>query len=584
MVFGALKRIFRGTGAFAPADLPENRVFDEAPKPVPPYTRIVDKNGDEIVGRKPDGRDFLARPPVPFEYAGTIPKFNPNDYHSFQEKMGAAMEHAARASINKQNIEKAVFLLSQTEDGRRLLGKAERMGFKFVFDHGKTANEGAVGLCDYSNKIIPLAEGRNPEAVALTLKHELQHMEDIEKGITYHSNCTLLSSIMGDRALEANARVSEAVAAAELYLGDPQGPQQQFRSSTLFAHFFHSKPAVAEAAFQNLNSAKAGEWGAFALPVFKAYQKLVGTLNYYDQRLAEMYTGILQNRVIDSERVPIMSCFAQEQMWEQNQQALKDKITIKNKPTFLPDEREMDLASPEYTKFSDVARASLNEVLDKAKKWIPVEFDLITTGLFAPNRKADTAERVPETPFTNYGAEEPFKAIQHPERYDEHFIGGKARYAETTEFFQRHYKHYTAYESELDKISLATQEIGSYNTQNMYGVVTDLVEAGMRVPIAALPFEYTLLLCRNAKRTVETGEMAFSQTDLKLIRHWQRMSDKGLDPVYGSAELKETTRMFDQESLAHFNGYLKPFFDKLEADRTEKAQSTASAPSLAQVA
>ena len=368
MVLGALKRIFSGTGAAAPADLPENRVFDEPPKPAPPYTRIVDKNGDEIVGRKPNGGDFLARPPMDFDYAGTVPKFSPHDHHSLRDKMGAAMEYAARDYKNRQNLEKAVFLLSQTEDGRRLLAKARKMEFKFVFDHGQTSDRGAVGMCDYSNKIIPLAEGRNPAAVALTLKHELQHMEDIEKGITYHSNCTLLSSIMADRALEANARVSEAIAASELYLGDPKGPAQQFRSSTLFANFFHSKPAVAEAAFKNISAAKEGKWDAFALPVFKAYQGLIKTLDYYDDNLADMYKKILQDRVIDNDRVPVMSSFANGQMWEQDQQALKDKISIKgSNNTFLPAAKEMDLTSPEYTKFGEAARAGLTEVLDKAK-------------------------------------------------------------------------------------------------------------------------------------------------------------------------------------------------------------------------
>lgn len=584
MVLGALKRIFSGTGALAPADLPENRVFDDAPKLSPPYSLIVDKNGDEIIGRKPNGGDFIARHPVDYDYAGTIPKFNPNDHHSLQDKMGAAMEYAARDYRNKQNLQKAVFLLSQTEDGRRLLAKAKKMEFKFVFDHGQTSDRGAVGLCDYSNKIIPLAEGRTAESVALTLKHELQHMEDIQKGVTYHSNCTLLSSIMADRALEANARVSEAVAAAQLYLGDPQGPERQFRSSTLFANLFHSKPAVGEAAFKNIAAAKEGKWNAFALPVFKAYQSLIKTLDFYDDGLADMYKKILQDRVIDNDRVPVMSSFANGQMWEQDQQALKDKITIKgSSTTFLPGDKEMDLTSPEYTKFGEAARAGLNEVLEKAKKWLPTEFESIVTGLFAPERKASIKEREIEKPFNNYGAPEPFRPIQQPHRYDEHTIGGKTQYAETTELFQRHYKHYTAYESELDKIALTVEDIARNAYQNMYGVATDLVEAGMRVPIAALPFEYTLRLCRSARHAAETGNMTFSDSELKLIRHWKHMSDNGMDPVYGTKELKETTQLFNDECMAHFTGYLKPFFDKLETERAAKAQTAVAAPT-AQVA
>ena len=569
MVLGALRRVFWGTGARAPIDMPENRVFDEAPTPAYSYSRIVDKNGDEIIGRQPNGGDFLARAPVHYNYGGTIPKFNPADYPTLQDKMAAAMEYAARDYRNKQNIDKAVFLLSQTNDGRRLLRKAEEQGFTFVFDHDRLEKEKAAGLCDYKNKLIPLTEGRSPFGVALTIKHELQHMEDIEKGAIYHDRCTLLSAIMGDRALEANARVSEAIAASELLLGNPDGPEQQFRSSALFAHFFHSKPAMAKVALDNLDEVKKKNWGGFALPVFKAYQRLTGTLDYYDDRLADIYSGPMQN-IIDGEQAPILPAFASQPIWETKQQSLKDKITVRDTATYLPDESELDLTAPEYTGFASGARTRLANVLEKVKSFLPTQFEEIETNLTVSERKPAKEGEV-ETPFTNYGKREPFNAIQHPERYDQHMIGGKTQYADTTRIFQEHIKQSNMYESELDRISIAAESIAHQGYSNMYGVIRDLVEAGMRVPIAALPHSYILHLCGRVRDSAETGEMAFNSTDLKLIRHWKQMSDMGLDPIYGSKELAGKTQIFKTEAIAHFNGYIKPFFDRLEADRTAKA-------------
>ena len=262
-------------------------------RPVPQgqWQLIVDANGDRVQSRTPAATDFLARHPVEYIYGGTFPKVEwKRPYSRDQVKAEDRREfidHLIRDKRNREFLDKAVFLLSQTDDGRRLLEKSKKLGFQFVFDDSLCMEHGAVGLCDYTNKKIPLAEGRSPAEVALTLKHELQHMEDMENGLGYSSADIPKNGIFGNRTLESNARVSEAVATAELLLGSPKGPSQQFRSAALLNNFWRKNPEMAKAAYGALDDAKAGKWESYAAKIFPAYFKPTHTLEYYDKKYAD---------------------------------------------------------------------------------------------------------------------------------------------------------------------------------------------------------------------------------------------------------------------------------------------------------
>ena len=90
----------------------------------------------------------------------------------------------------------------------------------------------------------------------------------------------------------------------------------------------------------------------------------------------------------------------------------------------------------------------------------------------------------------------------------------------------------------------------------------------MRVPIAALPFHYILDLSKKSNDLVETGLSSFSATDLKLMRHWEKLAEQGIDPVFINSKLEKETQIFTDESTKHFDVYLRPYFDTLRAQHT----------------
>ena len=159
----------------------------EPPVPTGEWQLIVDKSGNPVNDRPAAIGDMLARRPVQYHYGGTIPGYKPDKSKSLTENMAARTDYEMRSIENRALLDKAIFLLSQTDDGRRLLNTALSQEFTFVFDPERTQKEGAAGLCDYTNKLIPLNEGSTPEQVALTVKHELQHMEDIKNGAGRYS-------------------------------------------------------------------------------------------------------------------------------------------------------------------------------------------------------------------------------------------------------------------------------------------------------------------------------------------------------------------------------------------------------------
>ena len=78
-------------------------------------------------------------------------------------------------------------------------------------------------------------------------------------------------------------------------------------------------------------------------------------------------------------------------------------------------------------------------------------------------------------------------------------------------------------------------------------------------------------LCKMVQHVEQTGEMPqYSDAELQLFSHWKQMAERGLDPVYGTEELKETATLFDDQSKGYYEGYLKPFFDKIITENAPK--------------
>ena len=125
MVTGYLRKFFGGSARNPLLGRPENRVNASPPTPQGAWQLIVDSDGELVLNRPPTERDFLARRPVEYLYGGTIPKYDPKQGGSLTDKIAASMDNAVRDFRNKQLLDRAVFLLSQTDDGRRLLEKAK---------------------------------------------------------------------------------------------------------------------------------------------------------------------------------------------------------------------------------------------------------------------------------------------------------------------------------------------------------------------------------------------------------------------------------------------------------------------------
>ena len=114
-----LRKIFGPKSGSMAVERPQDRTYDSPPVKTGEWSIIVDKNGDEVIDRPPGNNDFLMRPSVEYDFRGTIPKFDPTQYATEQERFGAATEHAMRAHKNEALLKKAMFLLSRRNERRR---------------------------------------------------------------------------------------------------------------------------------------------------------------------------------------------------------------------------------------------------------------------------------------------------------------------------------------------------------------------------------------------------------------------------------------------------------------------------------
>ncbi|MDF3024996.1 MAG: hypothetical protein K0R10_2357 [Alphaproteobacteria bacterium] len=532
--------------------------------PTGAWSLIVDENGDQVVTRQPRNTDMLARPAVAYLYGGTQPEFkmekSPDQFHNLQ----GVIDYECRAQRNKEYLDKAVFLLSQTDDGRRLLDLARHNKFTLLFDNTRVAEEGAVGLCDFSGKVVPLAEGRSPAEVALTLKHELQHMEDMSKGVTYSANDTPQTARMAERALEGNARVSEAIAAAEMLLGSPQGPEQQFRTPALARNFWHKNQPMAEAAQAALPQAKKADWKAFASKVFPAYFKQVATLEFYDARYAEYAKSVVpdvtpeQMKTAKGQQAIAMT----ERLFSQNRSAeeIAGAVTLRGAAYLNP----AVLLSEAGQAVTEKAIPVLMEAKAKLLKILPGAATAASLDAKASTQKPDPRLPNPYKPFlSELTGPDTFASIVMPNRIDGgHYTTGERHHAVISAFMEKEVGGMKSGRTELDRMNYS---IGTYlhsrgGYGNQRGLVSDLVEAGLRAPVGAFPSEYLQDLYSRmygAAREGVTGDRSpLSKQELKLISHWQDMKDRGMDPVWISAEMKTQSYVGNDKMIESYAGYL----------------------------
>lgn len=129
----------------------------------------------------------------------------------------------------EQSAEEAIFILSQSATGRRLMQTAiaADYGVVFVEDPDKSLR----GYVDWEQKIVFLAKESDPRLLALTLGHELAHVSQHVNGgadinvIKDHP----LSALKKFLAIEADARAYEIMIALELEYPAPSEDKNRIR-------------------------------------------------------------------------------------------------------------------------------------------------------------------------------------------------------------------------------------------------------------------------------------------------------------------------------------------------------------------
>lgn len=569
-IFSRVFNIFgRPNGQPAEASAPaldeySRPVPDTIPVPTGAWSLIVDENGDNVVTRQPRATDMLARPAVQYLYGGTQPEFkmeqSPDRFHNLQ----GVIDYECRSQRNKEYLDKAVFLLSQTDDGRRLLDVARHNKFTILFDPSRVAEQGAVGLCDFAGKVIPLAEGRSPAEVALTLKHELQHMEDMSKGVTYTANDTPQTARMAERALEGNARVSEAIAAAEMLLGSPNGPDQQFRTPALSRNFWHKNQPMAEEAQAALPLAKKGDWKAFASKVFPGYFRQAATLEIYDIKYAEYAKSVMPEVTtsqVKTEKERQAKAIA-ERLFSQSRSAdeIAGAVTVRGAKYLNP----AALLTEAAQAVSEKALPVLMQVKAQLLKIIPDAATAAGLDAKASAHKPEPRLPNPYKPFlSELTGPDVFEPIVMPNRIDGgYFTTGERHHAFISEFMAKEVGGMKSGRTEMDRMNYS---ISSYihmgaGRGNLRGLVGDLVEAGLRAPVGAFPQEYLQDLygrMYSAARAGVTGDNSpLSRQELKLLSHWQDMKDRGLDPVWISSDMKAQSYVGNDKMIENYAGHL----------------------------
>ena len=157
----------------------------------------------------PDNFNSAQKPPRPAAYTrprGTAAPILPLDIYDTPELRGF-----------EQNIEEAIFILSQSPTARRLADAAQNAEYVIVM-MGDDENKNLRGYVDHEQRLIFLAKEEDPRLLALTLGHELTHVsQKINGGIDVNVRTDQpLNAIYKLLAMEADARAHEMHIAAEL--------------------------------------------------------------------------------------------------------------------------------------------------------------------------------------------------------------------------------------------------------------------------------------------------------------------------------------------------------------------------------
>lgn len=235
--------------------------------PAPP-----DRGDWTLAVKDENGREAFARPAVLVDFIGTIVTEKPDPFASEAQKAKRQKQLDREAELNRQCLEEAVFILSQSPTGRDVLEQMTKEGYRIVFDDRRTGDRGAGGLCDPSEKLIILRGHDNPEYLALLLGHESVHAVQNTRHDLFPS--TRHKPEVGIRmsfAIEADAYAQQSQIALELAYGDPDGPEDQLRMKGPLLQMRERFPDIIKAAERVLIDDKSMQNGATVAAAFEAF-------------------------------------------------------------------------------------------------------------------------------------------------------------------------------------------------------------------------------------------------------------------------------------------------------------------------
>jgi len=575
--------LFHAKGAYSPATIPV---------PTAQWPLVVDPSGHPIANRAPAPTDKLARRGMEYRFSGTSPAFAPDASQTPAQNKARRIAFALEDQQNFDNLTRAVFILSQTDDGRRLLARARALDFSFEFDRTTTDARGAAGLCDYANKKIPLHPEATPELMALTLKHELQHMDDIASGVSYGLDAPLHDQIKASRLLEASARASEAVLAYQATHIGAGAPANAWLPASLATAFQNKLPAMAGAATRAEPLASQGAWGAFFAAVMPAFIQEEKTIAFYERDAFDSILKTLPHKPLSQlAHDPVYgphTPYYREKMRTLCKGAPLDFTSLYEKISCCGQKIKAGADATKLEKtfygLSPASADALQKLKDHAQAvWVQTiplpDFAMAALqpaakpGAFQKIRAALSRKKpVPQEVKKQVPA---IAAYVPPARIDGSTLtNGMKSHEHTTRFYERCLKKLKMGDgTSLDVINLAVDAYVNEAGISYKASVSDLVEAGFRGPIAAMPCEYIndlrerIYYASRTRSQVGRKDNAFTSTDKILMDHWKALAVNGIDPVTGDLAgwivRCDTTRMsYYTEIGAYFEG-IKPATLKL---------------------
>ena len=164
--------------------------------------------------------------------------------YSISSKISLELDIACDEDVDtiKDNFDQAFFMLSQTVIGRHLLTKAKEHGVTIIVGNKDSFSDKEEHINAYITGLeIHMRAEQNPAHIAITLAHELIHLQqnEYQKNIEYLSDLRLDQAIILEWATEAEAYAASAQFALELANPPKDAPSNIWHSDIAMEELKH---------------------------------------------------------------------------------------------------------------------------------------------------------------------------------------------------------------------------------------------------------------------------------------------------------------------------------------------------------